>query len=112
MEPVEKMRVEFQARRDLIVKGLNDIPGIHCRPPDGAFYAFPNVEALIGKRYKDRQVNGSVHLSELLLEDFKLAAVPGEPFGAEGYLRFSFATARTTIEKGLQRLREFVTQLT
>ncbi len=111
MAPVETMRVEFQARRDLIVKGLNDIPGIHCRPPDGAFYVFPNVEALIGKRYKGKQVNGSVHLSELLLEDFKLAAVPGEPFGAEGYLRFSFATARTTIEKGLSRLRDFVGQL-
>jgi aspartate aminotransferase len=111
MEPIETMRVEFQARRDLIVKGLNDISGIHCRPPDGAFYVFPNVEALIGKRYKGKQVNGSVHLSELLLEDFKLAAVPGEPFGAEGYLRFSFATARTTIEKGLGRLRDFVGQL-
>jgi aspartate aminotransferase len=111
MEPVEKMRVEFQARRDLIVEGLNKIPGIRCRPPEGAFYVFPNVEELIGKRYKGQPVNGSVHLSELLLEDFKLAAVPGEPFGAEGYLRFSFATARTTIEKGLQRLREFVSQL-
>ncbi len=111
MEPVETMRVEFQARRDLIVKGLNAIPGITCRLPEGAFYVFPDVQQLIGKRYKDKQVNGSVHLSELLLEDFKLAAVPGEPFGAEGYLRFSFATARGTIEKGLQRLQQFVAQL-
>jgi aspartate aminotransferase len=111
MEPVTAMVAEFKARRELIVSGLNRLSGVQCRAPEGAFYVFPNVGELIGKRYKGKQVNGSVHLSEILLDDFRLAAVPGEPFGAEGYLRFSFATDRATIEKGLKRLGEFIAQL-
>jgi aspartate aminotransferase len=91
-----------------MVQGLNRIPGVRCRVPEGAFYTFPNVEELIGRTYKGKPIGGSVQLSEILLEDFKLAAVPGEPFGAEGHLRFSFATSRATIEKGLKRLAEMV----
>lgn len=110
-DELQKMVVEFKARRDLFVHGLNAIPGLRCPTPDGAFYVFPNVEPLIGKSFKGTAVSGSVHLSELLLEHFQLAAVPGLPFGAEGYLRLSFATSRQVIEKGLGRLREFVAQL-
>lgn len=108
---LDAMVVEFKARRDLIVKGLNEIPGIQCRTPEGAFYVFPNIGQLIGRTYKGKPIKGSVHLSEILLEDFLLAAVPGEPFGAEGHLRFSFATSRQVIEKGLKRLAEFVSAL-
>jgi aspartate aminotransferase len=108
---LEAMVAEFRARRDLIVDALRKIPGINCRTPDGAFYAFPNVGELIGRTYKGKPISGSVHLSEILLEDFSLAAVPGEPFGAEGHLRFSFATSRATIEKGLGRVGDFVAAL-
>jgi aspartate aminotransferase len=108
---MDAMVAEFKARRDLIVEGLRKIPGINCRTPDGAFYAFPNVGELIGRSYKGKPIAGSVHLSEILLDDFSLAAVPGEPFGAEGHLRFSFATSRAVIEKGLKRLAEFVAAL-
>jgi aspartate aminotransferase len=104
-EPIDKMVAEFRARRDLFVKGLNGIPGVRCRVPEGAFYVFPNVEGLIAKGYKGAPIQGSMHLSEILLNDFQVAAVPGAPFGAEGYLRMSFATSRATIEKGLERLR-------
>ncbi len=108
---LEAMVVEFKARRDLIVEGLRKIPGIECRMPDGAFYAFPNVGQLIGRTYKGKPIQGSVHLSEILLEDHLVAAVPGEPFGAEGHLRFSFATSREVINKGLARLAQFVGSL-
>jgi aspartate aminotransferase len=108
---MDAMVTEFKARRDLMVEGLRKIPGVSCRTPDGAFYAFPYVGELIGRSYKGKPISGSVHLSEILLEDFSLAAVPGEPFGAEGHLRFSFATSRAMIEKGLKRLADFVAAL-
>jgi aspartate aminotransferase len=111
-EALDEMVKEFKARRDLFVAGLNAIDGIRCRMPEGAFYVFPNCEALIGRKYKGHRLSGSVNLSEVLLEDFQLAAVPGLPFGAEGYLRMSFATSREVIEKGLERLKKFVSQVT
>ncbi len=109
-EPIRKMVVEFKARRDLFVEGLNAIPGVRCRMPEGAFYVFPNVEELLARKYKGKEVGTSIALSEILLDDFRLAAVPGKVFGAEGYLRLSFATSREAIQKGLERLREFVAQ--
>ena len=79
--------------------------------PDGAFYCFPDLSALIGKSYKGAPVTGSLRMSEILLEDFLLAAVPGQPFGAEGFIRLSFATSDANIQKGLGRLAEFVSKL-
>ena len=111
-EPLNEMVVQYRRRRDLMVAGLNKIPGVKCPVPEGAFYCFPNVGELIGKMYKGATVQGSMHLSQLLLEEFLLAAVPGEPFGAEGFIRFSFATSPAVIEKGLARLADFVSKLT
>lgn len=111
-EPIEAMVKEFRARRDLFVDGLNGIEGIRCRKPDGAFYVFPSIQGLFGKSYQGAKLHGSMQVSEILLNDFRVAAVPGQPFGAEGYIRMSFATSRQTIEKGLSRLREFVAALT
>ncbi|MCC6332365.1 MAG: pyridoxal phosphate-dependent aminotransferase [Myxococcales bacterium] len=110
-EPVQKMVKAFHARRDRMVKGLNAIPGVSCLEPDGAFYCFPDVGQLIGKRYQGQPITGSVQLSEILIDDFLLAAVPGEPFGAEGFLRLSFATSDEKIDKGLGRLSDFVSKL-
>ncbi len=110
-DELERMRVEFAARRDLIVNGLNAIEGFPTRSPDGAFYVFPHIRALCDRRYKGERIGGSVRLSEILLDEFHLAAVPGEPFGAEFYLRLSFATSREVINKGLERLRRFVGEL-
>ena len=111
-DTVEAMVREFQARRDLFVAGLRALPGVRIRPPDGAFYLFPSFHGLLGKRHRGKVLQGSQQLSETLLDDYRLAAVPGEPFGGEGHLRFSFATSRATIEKGLGRLRDFVGGLT
>ncbi len=110
-EPLAEMLAQYRVRRDLMVNSLNKIPGVKCPSPDGAFYCFPNIGELIGKSYKGTPVNGSMHLSEILLEDFLLAAVPGEPFGAEGFIRFSFATSPEMIHKGLARLTDFVSKL-
>jgi aspartate aminotransferase len=93
------------------VAGLNAIPGFRCRVPEGAFYVFPNIEGLFGKHYKGSKLHGSMQISQILLDDFRVAAVPGQPFGADGHIRMSFATSRATIEKGLARLRDFVAAL-
>ncbi len=108
MQTVEAMAREFWARRDLFVAGLLALPGVRLRPPEGAFYLFPSFHGLLGKRHRGQLLEGSVQLSEVLLEDYRVAAVPGTPFGGEGHLRFSFAASRATIEKGLARLRDFV----
>jgi aspartate aminotransferase len=111
LDELRKMVAEFKARRDLIVAGLNAIEGVRCRTPEGAFYAFPDVRRLLEGRYKGERIGTSLRLSEILLDDFQIAAVPGQPFGAEGYLRLSFATSRAAIEKGLERLRKLASQL-
>ncbi len=107
----DAMVAEYHARRDLFVAGLNALPGVHCRVPEGAFYVFPNVTGLMGKSYRGKTLGSSLQLSELLLEDYNLAAMPGSPFGAEGFLRLSFVTSRANIERGLARLRDFVAEL-
>jgi aspartate aminotransferase len=106
-DTIRTMVEEYRARRDLFVDGLNAIPGLSCRKPEGAFYVLPNVRALLERSYKGQKVENSVRLSEILLEDFRVAAVPGAPFGAEGYLRMSFVTSRDVLRKGLERLRAF-----
>lgn len=111
-EPVAEMVKVYRQRRDMMVAGLNAIDGVQCAVPEGAFYCFPNVGQLIGRSYKGKTVTGSMALSEILLDDFLLAAVPGEPFGAEGFIRFSFATSNQVIERGLARFRDFVSKLT
>jgi len=101
---VERMRAEFESRRDFIVKRLNEIPGISCFLPEGAFYVFPNIKGLLGKVYDGVKINTSMEFAAYLLEKAKIAVVPGEPFGAQGFLRLSYATSLTNIAKGLDRL--------
>lgn len=110
-DTLRAMVEEYRARRDLFVEGLNAIPGLRCRKPEGAFYVLPNVKQLLGRTYKGRRLEDSVQLSEVLLDDFRVAAVPGAPFGAEGYIRMSFVTSREVLQKGLARLRDFVNAL-
>jgi aspartate aminotransferase len=110
-ESTDTMVAEFKARRDIIVHGLNAIAGFSCATPDGAFYAFPRVQEVLERRYKGRRISGSIELADILLDDFRVAVVAGQPFGAEGHIRMSFATSRQTIEKGLARLKEFSASL-
>lgn len=109
--PIDEMVKAFARRRVLMTEGLNKIPGVKCRLPDGAFYCFADVGELIGKHYKGAPVTGSMRLSEILIDDFLLAAVPGEPFGAEGFIRLSFATSDANIERGLARFADFASKL-
>lgn len=110
-DSVTEMREAFRRRRDIIVKRLNSIPGLSCRLPEGAFYVFPNISKLFGRRYKGQTVADSMQLAELLLTEAHVATVPGSAFGAEGYLRISYATSEANIEKGLDRIAAFVAAL-
>lgn len=98
------MVAEFRKRKDFLVNGLRDIPEVTCYDPRGAFYVFPNFNCVIGKKYKDRIIDNSTVWTEILLDDFHTAVVPGVEFGKEGYLRLSFATSMDVIEKGLERI--------
>jgi aspartate aminotransferase len=102
---------EYRVRRDLVVDALNAMEGVHCRRPEGAFYVLPNVKGLLGRTYKGAPLTSSMQLSEILLNDFRVAAMPGAPFGVEGYLRMSFATSREQLRKGLDRFKELVSSV-
>ncbi|MDI6870217.1 MAG: pyridoxal phosphate-dependent aminotransferase [Bacillota bacterium] len=110
-EVVEAMRREFETRRNLMVEGLNRLPGVVCRRPPGAFYAFPNVQKLLGRKTGGETVTDSTSLARFLLEATRVAVVPGIAFGVEGYLRLSYATSRERIAEGLKRLGEALTIL-
>jgi aspartate aminotransferase len=105
---VEKMRREFDVRRKHIVARLNQVPGVRCFDPAGAFYAFPEVKGLLGKRTKGAKepIGTDLRLIDLLLEKHLVAAVPGSAFGAPGYIRVSFATSMEQIDKGCDRIAE------
>ncbi len=108
---VVNVLTDFSERRAFIIKALNEIPGISCFNPQGAFYAFPNVEGLLGKSCNDKKIDSSLTLCEVLLDEAKIAAVPGEAFGAPGYMRLSYATSMENIVKGIKRLDDFVKEL-
>ncbi|MBN1315750.1 MAG: pyridoxal phosphate-dependent aminotransferase [Anaerolineales bacterium] len=103
-DQVEKVRVEYQQRRNLIVEGLNAIPGITCTTPEGAFYAFPNVKSF-GK--------SSDELADYLLEQAGVAVLPGTAFGAygEGYLRLCYSNSKEQIQRALERIAEAMGKL-
>jgi aspartate aminotransferase len=103
---VDAMLERFTRRRAYVVDALGRIPGVQCLPPDGAFYAFFDVSAL----YRPG-MEGSMQLAEYLLEEAKVALVPGLAFGADAYLRLSFATSMEQLEKGLSRMAEALARL-
>ncbi|MBI5673999.1 MAG: pyridoxal phosphate-dependent aminotransferase, partial [Nitrospirae bacterium] len=103
-EPFTRTMVEeFSRRRTVIVEGLNKIPGLSCRMPSGAFYAFPNVKGLLGKRGPSGILKTPNDLAQYLLHEARIAVVPGEPFGSPEHLRLSYATSMTNITRGLER---------
>jgi aspartate aminotransferase len=105
---VEQMRREFEARRDLVCKRLNALPGIKCPVADGAFYAFFDVSAHFGKTLKGKKITDSASFCAATLETVYVNLVQGSAFGAEGYARLSFATSREQINQGMDRLAEFL----
>ncbi len=109
MDAVEEMRVAFDRRRQTMVRMLNDVPGIECADPGGAFYAFPNLSGLLGRDLGGRTAETTMDLAALLLDEIKIAVVPGEAFGAPGYARLSFALSDEDLEEGLMRLIRLAT---
>lgn len=110
-EVVEAMVVEFDERRKYIVDRLNGIPGVSCTMPGGAFYVFPNVSKLFGKSFKGKKITTSDQFADFLLAEAKVAAVAGSGFGADNYIRLSYATSMANIKKGLDRVAEAVAKL-
>jgi aspartate/methionine/tyrosine aminotransferase len=110
LDEVGHMRAAFDVRRKAISTALNAIPGVSCQIPQGAFYAFPNVEALLGTPLGPNGSTAatSAELAALLLDEAHIAAVPGEAFGAPGYLRFSYALADADLAEGMRRMRDWV----
>jgi aspartate aminotransferase len=103
---VEVMRKAFDERRKAIVELLRAIPGVTCREPKGAFYAFPDLSAYVGKKHAD-----DVALCDWLVEGAKVAVVPGSGFGAPGHVRLSYACSMENIKEGVRRLHEALVSL-
>lgn len=105
---VEKMRQEFEARRDLVCRRLNAMPGITCAVPGGAFYAFFNISSYFGKTLAGKKVTDSLTFCTAALEQAHVNLVAGSAFGAEGFARLSFATSREQLNGGLDQLEKFL----
>ncbi|MGB4377545.1 MAG: pyridoxal phosphate-dependent aminotransferase [bacterium] len=106
--PVAAMVEEFVKRRDYMVEALNAIPGISCIRPQGAFYIFANVSAYFGRTIRGKEITDSLSFAEALLVEAQVATVPGVAFGADAYIRFSYATSMEKIVEGVKRLADFV----
>jgi aspartate/methionine/tyrosine aminotransferase len=104
LSAVAEMGKAFDRRRRTIVSMLNDIEGVHCVEPEGAFYAFPSVTGLLGKEIAGRRPQTSAELAEICIEVAKVAVVPGEAFGAPGYFRMSYALGDDDMVEGVRRL--------
>lgn len=110
-ESVRNLVRELEVRRTALVKGLNQIKGFSCPMPAGAFYAFPNITGLLGRRFQGRELSTPFQVADFLLKEGKVACVPGESFGSPHHLRFSYTPPLEVIEKGLARLQEAVSHL-
>ncbi len=110
-DEIAKMVGEFDRRRHVIVERLNAIPGVRCVTPKGAFYAFPNVSGLFGKRAKGGPLQGSAAVCAFLLDEARIATVAGVDFGSDAHIRLSYATSLEAITEGLARMDAAVRSL-
>ena len=104
LSAVEDMKVAFDRRRRLIVEALNQIPGIECPTPEGAFYVYPSVKGVLGTDIRGHRPASRAELAALILDEVEVAVVPGEAFGTPGYLRLSYATSDDKITEGIARI--------
>ena len=107
-DSVKVMRDAFAKRLDYMVKRINSIEGVSCIKPQGAFYIMMNIKKLFGRKIDGKIIDSSDTFCQLLLEKAKVALVPGSGFGAEGYVRWSYATSMENIKEGLDRLEAFI----
>jgi len=104
-DSIEYMRKHFEHRRNTLYNGINEIGGLSCKLPEGSFYIMVNFSDLAGKTFQGMKINNSVDFANLLLEYANVAVVPGEAFGIDRYVRFSYATSIENIEKGIKRIK-------
>jgi len=110
LSAVAAMRTAFDRRRLLMSQMLNEVPGVVCPVPDGAFYCYPSVQGVLGKQIAGQRPQTSVELAELLLDEADVAVVPGEAFGTPGYFRLSCALGDGDLEEGITRLGKLLEQ--
>ena len=108
---LQEMIHEFDVRRRLMYSRINRIEGLKSHLPKGAFYMMLNISGLIGKKWQGREIKDSMSFADILLTAKNVAMVPGIAFGAENYMRLSYATSQAQINKGMDRLEEFVSEL-
>ncbi|MFI9597598.1 pyridoxal phosphate-dependent aminotransferase [Nonomuraea sp. NPDC052265] len=110
LSAVAEMRTAFDRRRQTMVRMLNEIPGVFCPEPKGAFYAYPSVKELVGKELRGRRPGSSAELAELILEEAEVAVVPGEAFGTPGYFRLSYALGDDDLVEGVSRMAKLLSE--
>ncbi|MFZ5633390.1 MAG: pyridoxal phosphate-dependent aminotransferase [Bacillota bacterium] len=110
-EPLQEMVREFNRRRDYMLERVNAIPGLSCGRPGGAFYLFPDMSGYIGRTYKGEKIEGAKDLAGPLLEDARVAVVPGVAFGDDRCFRLSYATSMERISEGMDRIEKFLSQI-
>ena len=110
LSAVAAMREAFDRRRKTIVRMLNEIPGVECPEPLGAFYAYPSVKGVLGKEIRGKRPQTSAELAALILEEAEVAVVPGEAFGTDGYFRLSYAMSDADLEEGVSRIAKLLSE--
>jgi aspartate/methionine/tyrosine aminotransferase len=110
LDDVARFRESFDRRRQLMHAGLNAIPDVTCLEPQGAFYAFPSFQAVLQRPVAGRQLSSTLELADLILEEAKVAIVPGEAFAAPGYARLSFALGDDDLGEGIQRIADLLSK--
>ncbi|TCM51849.1 pyridoxal phosphate-dependent aminotransferase [Kribbella sp. VKM Ac-2568] len=108
LSAVDEMKVAFDRRRRTMVQMLNEIPGIECPEPTGAFYAYPSVKGVLGREINGRTATTSAELAAIILDEAEVAVVPGEAFGAPGYLRLSYALGDADLTEGVSRIAKLL----
>ena len=110
-QELEEMVKEFDERRKLMTRLINNTDKLSCKEPDGAFYMMMNISQVIGMKYNSIEITDSMDFSSLLLEHECVAVVPGAAFGDQNYVRLSYAVSREKITEGIKRISHFVEQL-
>ncbi|HEX2240942.1 MAG TPA: aminotransferase class I/II-fold pyridoxal phosphate-dependent enzyme, partial [Actinomycetota bacterium] len=108
LEAVNEMCIAFDRRRATMHKLLNDIPGVVCHEPEGAFYCFPSLKQLIGQTVGGVAITDTLMLAEVILDQAKVAIVPGDAFGAPGYARLSYALGDDDLVEGIGRIADLL----
>lgn len=109
---VDEMKLAFDRRRKTIVSMLNDIPGVTCPEPQGAFYVYPSVKGVLGKQLRGQTPQSSAELAALILDEAEVAVVPGEAFGTNGYVRLSYALSDDDLAEGVSRIAKLLGEAT